>query len=129
MNTQTPFDALFQELTPEFVRENLKKAADKFGIEIDISDDKIKEMLAKFQASIAQAEEMRQDALAFKEELEKLITNSRDGNGNFSADYFYQAVSDLEKRIQDADLKDTDRSILEGLISGAKYIAGFAKGF
>ena len=125
MNTQTPFDALLQQLTPEFVRDNIKKVADKFGMEVDISDEKIKDVLTKFQETAQKAEEMCQDAIAFKEELEKLMDNIRDGNGSFSAEYFHQAITDLEKRVQEAELKDTDRTILEGLISGAKSIAGF----
>jgi len=125
MNNPNPFENLFQHLTPEFLKANLKKLTDKFGIDVNISDEQIQELLKTFQETLAKAEEMRQDAVTFKEELEKLITNSKDGNGNFSAEYFYQAVSDLDKRIQEADLRETDRSILEGLISGTKKIVAF----
>ncbi|GEM_PF-5700419 len=125
MNNPNPFENLFQHLTPEFLKANLKKLTDKFGIDVNISDEQIQELLKTFQETLAKAEEMRQDAVTFKEELEKLITNSKDGNGNFSAEYFYQAVSDLDKRIQKADLRETDRSILEGLISGTKKMVAF----
>lgn len=125
MSTQNQFDNLFQHITPEFVKENLKKAADKLGVEMNVSDETIEEMLQKFKETLTKTEAMRQDAVAFKDELSNLVTNSRDGNGNFSAEYFYQAVSQLEEKIQKADLADTDRTILEGLVSGAKNIAGF----
>lgn len=125
MNRQTPFDTLFQNITPEFVRDNIQKVTDKFGLDMKISDEQIQDLLKKFKESSMKAEKMRQDALVLKEELQNLIRNSQDGNGNFSSDYFYQAIVHLEQKIHASKLTETDRGILEGLVSGAKNIVGF----